>query len=833
MIRPAVIVLALLTGNLAAAEELHRDGHGDPLPRHAMIRLGTVRFRHQDSVTSVLHTPDGKILISCGGDGFDRRPDPFIRFWDSQTGREVRRLSEKASSLVLTPDGKVLVSAGDQALRFWDVATGKCLKTLTQDGVLSLALSHDGKRLAVATRKEGIRLLDAASGKCLRLFEKRLAGGKSSLLSEKHEEYDRELSFSPDDKQVASVSEEGKIRLWDAATGKLQKEFGERDEFVKVVRFAPDGKTVISGGKSLALEGSCGSICLWQAATGKKVRHFEGRASNNYAYSIADLLIAANGKTLISAGNDGTIRIWDITSGKQVRLLGCHVMEGKSLSLSPDEKTLVSFGADHLLRRWDLATSKEIGSQGGHQRGIDSLQFSSDGKTFISIGEDGTRRIWDLATGSELCRQGCRFSDAAPNLFTLSPDGRTMAWRDVNRVYLRDTATNQDRVRLTALAALVELRYSPDGKILVGVPLSDQFHLWDTATGKELHRLENVVGNGNIVFSPDSRLLATGVSLPGLRQEEYLIRILDVATGKEIRRILDRGLVLCFSHNSRLLAVWRENSYTVKREQEIIVWETATGSERVRFRMVHRITAVAFSADGTTIAGGDDGGEVRVWDAITGAERHRFTGDQGRIAALAFSVDGSRLASGGANTTILIWPVTQARRQPDSHSPLSTAKLKSGWADLADRDAAHAFAAMKTLHSHPESSVPFLRERLRPAILTNPQAIERLIACLDDDRFAVREDAMRKLTQFGYAVEPRLRHALNSKPSLESRRRLHHLLENLASDSPEHRRALRALEVLGWVDTLESRRLLKELADGPDDACLNREAKQALPKGGR
>jgi hypothetical protein len=75
-----------------------------------------------------------------------------------------------------------------------------------------------------------------------------------------------------------------------------------------------------------------------------------------------------------------------------------------------------------------------------------------------------------------------------------------------------------------------------------------------------------------------------------------------------------------------------------------------------------------------------------------------------------------------------------------------------------------------------------------------------------------------------------LRRALRQRPSLELRRRVERLLETLASTSPRHIRDGRLLEVLGWLDTMKSQRLLEELAGGAADAWLTREAKVALAR---
>jgi hypothetical protein len=75
-----------------------------------------------------------------------------------------------------------------------------------------------------------------------------------------------------------------------------------------------------------------------------------------------------------------------------------------------------------------------------------------------------------------------------------------------------------------------------------------------------------------------------------------------------------------------------------------------------------------------------------------------------------------------------------------------------------------------------------------------------------------------------------LRAALKSKPSLEQRRHFEALLAALREAPPtrEELQQLRALIVLERIDTPEARRLLEELAKGPESARQTRQTLMAL-----
>ena len=124
----------------------------------------------------------------------------------------------------------------------------------------------------------------------------------------------------------------------------------------------------------------------------------------------------------------------------------------------------------------------------------------------------------------------------------------------------------------------------------------------------------------------------------------------------------------------------------------------------------------------------------------------------------------------------------------------------------------------------------FLRERLQQLAALEKQ-VQRLIADLDDDRFAVREKASLELESLGPEVGQALLAALADKPSAEVRRRIDSLLEKFKRPEGMPASAVSVfLAILEELGTPEARLALQELAKGPAEAHVTREAKTALDR---
>jgi WD40 repeat protein len=479
-----------------------------------------------------------------------------------------------------------------------------------------------------------------------------------------------------------------------------------------------------------------------------------------------------------------------------------------------------------------------------HKAEVFSLVFAPDGQTLASAGH-GDVHLWDPATG-KLRRRLTGYKGTVYAL-AFAPGGKALAvghYKDYQTyegvISLLDPATGRELRRFGGhREAVRRLAFTPDGKTLFSVGTDKTLRAWDTASGNELRRFTALAASTDpVAFSPDGRVLATNTfvrpDIAGNGHDKIdSIRLWDTASGKELARF-QKGFLqvhtFAFAPDRGLLALAGFND-------QLFLWETATGKElrRCDNGRINRCIqggCVVFSPEGRTLATAEIASGLCLWEVATGRLRRDLT-QPGDARALTFSADGRLLAAGGTDGLVRVWHVFgPARPKGQEAANLPPQELDALWGALADGDAAKAYRALVALAAAPGQAVPLLRRHLRPVRAVEAGVLQKLIADLESEQFAVREKAGRELEELDRAAADALRRALDKKLSLEGRQRIRELLKRLDDEvlSGRRLRAVRAVEVLEHCGTAEARKLLQALADGAPEALLTREARAALQR---
>src|SRR5205085_1660707 len=122
--------------------------------------------------------------------------------------------------------------------------------------------------------------------------------------------------------------------------------------------------------------------------------------------------------------------------------------------------------------------------------------------------------------------------------------------------------------------------------------------------------------------------------------------------------------------------------------------------------------------------------------------------------------------------------------------------------------------------------------RVKPAPRPDATIIPKLIADLDNQKFAVRERAGEQLHELAELAVAALREAADKSDSAEVRNRAAKLVEEISKHvvTSNQLRALRAVEMLERLKTPEAVALLEKLAGGAAETIPTPQARAALER---
>ena len=541
-------------------------------------------------------------------------------------------LSLEAVNISLKNNQPVLIEAQDALHR--SIQTSRILATLHGHTatVESVVVSPDEKRLATFSDDGTVKIWDAESNQEL-----------LSIPTDLNEQGPaRFISFSPDGKRLAIPVGKTLVKVLDVASGReLLTLSGHTDEVVAIA-FSPDGTRIVTGSWDTTAK-------LWDAATGNELLTITGHGNG-----IATLAFSPDGTRLYTASDaDGVAIIWDVATGEQ---LSTFDGEGgvESIAVSPDGKQIATGEFDTTLKIWDAATGNKLLTLFGHASYLNGVVYSPDGKRLASTSEDGTTKLWDAATGKAILTlsghtsgvENVAFSSDGNRLYTSSRDGTVKIW-DISPTAGSDAlnlAGHTDRVYSVA--------YRPDGKQMATVSWDGTVKVWDAISGEELLNLPLTLDlssftsfAGGVKYSPNGKWLAYNDGKTTI--------IVDADSGTQILSLpaFNSDTVdLAFSADGTKLAIASVDSM-------IRISDTKDGKTLLEFpASTAGIQRIAFSPDGERIASANNDGTY-VWDAVTGKNLLTFSGHgEGiRSSGIAYSPDGKWIASSGNDASIQVW----------------------------------------------------------------------------------------------------------------------------------------------------------------------------------
>ncbi len=536
------------------------------------------------------------------------------------------------------------------------------------------ALSDGDRELAVALAVEAALITDEPPPQTrLTLSNVAYAPG-TRRLEAGFEGYINAASYVVGDRYIltgsSSTSRNGALILWDANSGAMARTFFTQGSRV-ISAVANRAGTLIASGSNN------GRIILWEIATGEQVGELPQDGQINA------MVFSPDDSRLVTASANGTLYVWDVASRERIAELTGHTDSIATVAFHPISSDLFVTGSwDNTLRIWDLSRSSEAVAQVNHRVGISAVTFTPEGsQLLVALRKEPTLAppllLYDVAQILSQNSQGIvptpvlEFETA--NIHTaeilnvvVSPDGTlfaTGAANDDNSIVLWDLASRTPLTQFTEHTdSLLTLAFNRDGSRLLSGSRDRTLRVWDLRRAEIVRDFtgHNVVETRGVtaVYGPGDRTILSG----GF---DGTLRLWDTESGLTMQELL--------GHEGQVNAVDLSDDGMLAvsggADGRVIVWDVAAGVARFALEPGNgTINRVRFLPNSTQFVIGGERGGPSLWDAANGQQVRGFTAtvcpqvDENALPvttvnALVLSVDGTLMLTGGPDECVSVWEI--------------------------------------------------------------------------------------------------------------------------------------------------------------------------------
>lgn len=352
------------------------------------------------------HAAYGLAVASRSGHVAAIGEDRLLRVWDGHTGTLWAALAGhayRATRVSLDPDGRRAVTAGqDGTLMVWDL-TAPCIEAVRPEVG------------ALAEASPGVLLAGDAFGQ-LHLHPLAAQAPAAPRRWQAHEARIWDLAVTPDHRHAATAGEDGRLRVWDLASGDCVADLRSvSGKALYAVALSPDGRWMVASGLDK-------QPLLWdlQAVLRSAGDHDAGMPQPQALECrvLLEKLLFLNTDEFAGAGLDGKVRGWRVgdpaarweidhhaagEQGPRARLKGSRERGAYALAVSRSGRFLACSGrgVDRAITLWDLGEDRQAQSARcvnvlhGHARGVKFLAFRDDDRHLLSASWDETLVMWD------------------------------------------------------------------------------------------------------------------------------------------------------------------------------------------------------------------------------------------------------------------------------------------------------------------------------------------------------------------------------------------------------------------------------------------------------
>ncbi|KAL7928277.1 WD40-repeat-containing domain protein [Trichoderma chlorosporum] len=535
-----------------------------------------------------------------------------------------------------------------------------------------------------------------------------------------HTDYVRTCAYSHDGKLLASGSDDGSVRIWNAETGEIQHVVRAFSNYAYVYDISFSSKGYVAATDRNRLK-------VWNVSTGELQ---ELRGPDNWLSGIASVHFSQDGSMLVAAAGTSII-IWSLPSfnvimdekdvlggegdecikfSRDGAFIGAasrhHLdiwkLEGPENNIIAEDEATSGTDDSHLVYVWDWMSGLEPTKFSGHTDSVKVVAFSPCGSFFASGSDDKTCRIWPIPWDAKLPQPvlilrghtrsvyGISFCTSTKRAATCSSDETVRIWDYTNyEITTLPKAQKAEEIQ-PHKRSITRIALSGDEKWLASASDDGEICLWDGNQGQFERKLSgHKRGIESLEFSHDSTRLVSG-------SDDDTIRVWELKGDFESRSLLGHsnwvrcavlsydGRFVVSGSNDMTVRVWDLSQPNVgKMESTMSDEETDEGNDQgIRILQAHEdyVMFVLFSHDGKYVVSGADDGEMLLWDISkvqsSSSEPKVVIRERGhgRVNAMTFSAD-SKLFFASWSDNISIWKIDETDMTFDS-SPTALCQFK-------------------------------------------------------------------------------------------------------------------------------------------------------------
>ena len=503
----------------------------------------------------------------------------------------------------------------------------------------------------------------------------------------------RSQVLTPNEGMMISGHRDGKIRLWNLATGASagvlqEKAIKNNDTYdINALTVSPDGALLVSGSED-------GTISVWNLKTHQKLRSFNfGEVPEGTGPRIDALRLTKDLKSLIAVA-DGSVRTFDLVIGRQLSTFDLPNEKGRS-SYSFFDESIVS--DDGLIAEFtppgcniaelvyfdlgDPGNPLPVDKPAGCKRETydfgDVSLLVNPAQSTVLIARTGSKEVREWNFKTRMATRTIKWAgNAKSELIGVDGDPAKIVSNVDGRVSVRDLDTGTSVADFDAhiYPADAAIR-SRDGKSILLAQAIDkneeQLTLWEVGAPAPKKVLRVPAGSDTTIrdFSLEA-MVAAAVTKDGFV-------LLSLETGKEVRRWTQKEIqvpwIIRLSPGGKLavLSGDGENDETIS-----LLVDTSDGSVKHKFSQTrddgkkgdddsYSVTDAGFSPDGKRLALGRFDGSAEIWDVSSMKRIGQLPADDddapGQIWSPVFSSDGKKLLTCSHDSGAFLWTIASGK----------------------------------------------------------------------------------------------------------------------------------------------------------------------------